>query len=363
MTDARILHFFMESKMRSSRLGVVMLIACAVMLTTNCSYYSRVMSRKSLVDGSTAYKDRKFAAAEELFRAAAARDPEGATLEGRTAQLFLARTLHQRYSASRSEKQFADQAVVEYNKVMPQVVKELTEAKTAYDANPTGSAEQKRYFSALTAVNSSASAISSLNDALERRDVAKEWQRQLAAGDQYPGTARARAIVSLGIENNSCANDITNNDKVKKTVKVDGKDVFQFSKPESPDDLAKLQKCVADGTKLFDQAYALENDVVKTASTVDIKSLNDDQLLILEESILPFESARSYRASIAVQAARLAEMEGSGNLAAAKAEADKRKAESDQLKKVAAAIKNEKDARIAAAQAAEAANANTNVAK
>jgi hypothetical protein len=345
-------NIFMESKMRSSRLGVVVLIACAVMLTTNCSYYSRVMSRKNLVDGSTAYKARKFADAEQLFRAAAARDPEGSTLEGRTAQLFLARTLHQRFSAARNETQFAEQAIVEYNKVVPQFTREFAEAKTAYDANPTGVAEQKRYFSALTAVNSSASAISSLNDALKKHDVAKEWQQTLAAGEQYPGTTRARAIVSLGLENNSCANDITNNDKVKKTVKVDGKDVFQFTKPENPEDLTKLQKCVADGTKLFDQAFGLENDVVKTAPTVDIKSLTDDQLAIFEESILPFESARSYRASIAVQAARLAEMEGSGTLAAAKAEAEKRKADSDQLKKVVSAIKGEKDARIAAAQAA-----------
>lgn len=353
--------------MRSSRLGVVMLIACAVMLTTNCNYYSRVMSRKSLVDGSTAYKARKFDVAEQYFRAAAARDPDGSTLEGRTAQLFLARTLHQRFSASREDKKFAEQAIVEYNKVIPQFVNELTDAKTAYDANPAGSAEQKRYLSALTAVNSSASAISSLNDALEKRDVTKEWQRTLAASEQYPGTARARAIVSLGLEFNTCANDVTNNDKVKKTVKVDGKDVFQFTKPENPEDLTKLQKCVAEGTKLFDQAYALENDVVKTAATVDIKSLNDDQLAILEESILPFESARSYRASIAIQAARLAEMEGGGNLAAAKAEADKRKAESDQLKKVLAAIRTEKEARVAAAQAAaEAAltgGSNANVAK
>jgi hypothetical protein len=51
-------------------------------------------------------------------------------------------------------------------------------------------------------------------------------------------------------------------------------------------------------------------------------------------------------------------MEGSANLGAAKAEADKRKADSDQLKKVVSAIKTEKDARIAAAQAAAEANAN-----
>jgi len=83
--------------MRSSRLGVLLLLTLAVLFTTNCSYFNRIMSRKNLVDGSLAYKERKFSEAEELFRKAAARDPEGTTMEGRTAQIFLARTLHSRY--------------------------------------------------------------------------------------------------------------------------------------------------------------------------------------------------------------------------------------------------------------------------
>ena len=127
--------------MRSSRLGIIVLIASAVLLTTNCTYYNRVMSRKNLVDGSTAYKDRKFEAAEELFRRAADRDPEGETLEGRTAQLFLARTLHQRFSGNRSAKEFAEKAVVEYNKAIPQVLREFAAAKQAYEGNKTNSAE------------------------------------------------------------------------------------------------------------------------------------------------------------------------------------------------------------------------------
>ena len=80
--------------MRFSRLGIIALIAMSVLFTTNCSYYNRIMSRKNLVDGSRAYKERKFQVAEDLFRKAAARDPQGETVEGRTAQLFLARTLH-----------------------------------------------------------------------------------------------------------------------------------------------------------------------------------------------------------------------------------------------------------------------------
>jgi hypothetical protein len=346
--------------MRSSRLGLLVLIAMTVLVTTNCTYYNRIMSRKNLVDGSTAYKDRRFDVAEDLFRRAAGRDPEGETLEGRTAQLFLARTLHQRYSGQRQRTEYAQQALEEYKKAIPQVLSEYSAAKAEYGSGSADNAVQKRYFSALSAVNSTASAISSLHDALGQGDARKEWQRTLMADEQYPGTARARAIVSLGLEYNTCANEITNNEAVKKTVKRDGKDVFEFVKPADAAQLTRLQQCVAEGQKLFDQAYQLEDDTVKNAATVDLKSLNDDQLAILDESILPFESARSYRASIASQAARLAEMEGNPNLAAIKAEAEKRKAESDELKKVAAAIKDEKEARIAAAQAAAEANANAN---
>ena len=60
------------------------------------------MARKALVDGSEAYKGRKFPEAEAFFRAAVARDPKGETLEGKTAQLFLARTLHSEYIGNRS---------------------------------------------------------------------------------------------------------------------------------------------------------------------------------------------------------------------------------------------------------------------
>ena len=63
--------------MRFSRLGIFVLLITAVFLTTNCSYYNRIMSRKNLVDGSVAYKERKFDEARELFQKAAERDPDG----------------------------------------------------------------------------------------------------------------------------------------------------------------------------------------------------------------------------------------------------------------------------------------------
>ena len=104
--------------MRSSRLGLLAIIALSVFLTANCSYMNRILSRKNLVEGSIAYKERKFEQAEELFRKAAARDPEGATTEGRTAQIFLARTLHSRYIGNRQERQLAEDAIQAYKKAL-----------------------------------------------------------------------------------------------------------------------------------------------------------------------------------------------------------------------------------------------------
>ena len=342
--------------MRSSRFAVLVVLACAVLFSSSCGFYSRIMARKNLVDGSIAYKDRKFQEAEDLFRRAAARDPQGETVEGRTAQLFLARTLHSRYIGNRSDKSLAQQAVEEYKKAIPQATKEYTDAKQAYDANKDGAAEQKRFYAALSGVNSTVSAIPNLLEALGDKAQAVQFQEQIASNTQLPETARTRALVSLGLEYNTCANDITDTEATKKTVKKDGKDVFQFIKPANPDDLNKLKECVAKGQQYFNQTQALETDVVKSAPSANIKAMNDDQLKIFEESIAPFDSARSYRASIAVQASRLAEMEASPDYANLKADADAKRASTEELKKVVKDIDAEKEARAAAQ--AEAANAN-----
>src|SRR3982751_4034918 len=104
--------------MRFSRLGLIALLIATVLSASSCSYYNRIIARKNLVDGSKAYKDRKFEEAEHLFRDAVARDPKGETVEGKTAQLFLARTLHSEYIGNRQNKVKADEALAEYRKAL-----------------------------------------------------------------------------------------------------------------------------------------------------------------------------------------------------------------------------------------------------
>jgi len=291
------------------------------------------MSRKNLVDGSQAYKDRKFADAEELFRKATARDPEGSTSEGRIAQVFLARTLHSQYIGNRQDVHKAEEAIEAYKKALK------------LDKN-----DQSSY-----------KAVASLLDNLQRGDEWQAWVTERANRADVAEQHRAEALTSLASRKNTCANEVTDTEKTKKTVKKDGKDVFQWVKPEDPAELETLRGCVADGLKLIDQAVALEPDAVKNAKNLDIKSLPDDQLKQNLDLFKVFESARSYKASLDAQAMRLADMEGrTADRDSLKAQADAGRERFVELSKVDKAIQDEMDARRAAEEEAANANANAN---
>lgn len=315
--------------MRTSRLGIFALITLSVLFAANCSYYNRILSRKNLVEGSIAYKERKFDLAEELFRRAAARDPNGSTVEGRTAQLFLARTLHSQYIGNRQDTAKAEEAIREYKKAL------------AVDKN-----DQSSY-----------KAIASLYENLQRPDEWQKWVTDRANDTSISPQYRAEALTSLASKQNTCANEISDTDQTKKTVKIDGKDVYQFVKPENPEDFARLQQCVTEGNRLIEQAVSLEPDAVKNVKNLNVSTMSDEDLKKNVDLIKPFESARSYRASLLLQAMRAAEMDGRiEERDRLKAEADQAKAAFQELSEVSRAIQNEIDARRAAAE--EAANAN-----
>lgn len=320
--------------MRSSRLGILVLILITVLVGANCGYYNQIIARKDLVDGSKAYKDRKFQEAENLFRAAVARDPDGKTTEGKTAQLFLARTLHSEFIGNRQKTELAQEAIKEYKKAI------------ANDNN-----DQSSY-----------KAIASLYENLGMTDDWLKWVTARSNDQSIQPQYRAEALTSLAAKQNTCANDITDTDQTKKTVTVAGKKEFQFVKPASADDFTKLTTCVDAGTKLVDQALSLETDQVKNAKNLDVKGLSDEQLKTYGDLLRVFESARSYKASLTIQAMRVAEMEGrTADRDRLKSEAEAAKQSFLELSDVVKKIQDEVDARVAAKEAAnnpEAANAN-----
>lgn len=294
------------------------------------------MSRKNLVDGSMAYKERKFEMAEELFRKAASRDPKGTTEEGKIAQVFLARTIHSRYIGDRKRLDLAEQAIAEYRKAL-----ELNKD------------DQSSY-----------KAIASLLENLQKTDEWKQWVTARSNAADIKPEYRAEALTSLAAKQNTCANEVSDTPATKKTVKKDGKDAYQFVKPASEEDFQRMKGCVEEGNRLIAQAIALETDAVKNAASVNAKTLTDDQLKSTLDSLKPFESARSYNASLKIQASRLAEMEGKNEERdRIKGEADAAKAQFTALSQVTKSLQDEIDARKAAAVEAENANkANANAA-
>lgn len=242
--------------MKFSRIGITgIIVFLSIGLLTNCAFYNRVKSRQDLVDGATAYKERKFEVARELFRDAISRDPNGETQEGRTAQVFLARTLHSEYIANRTNKEKAQEAIAEYQKVLQKDISDQSAFK----------------------------AVANLYENLGMQDEWQKWVTERANNASVPAEQRAEALVTLAARKYTCANEISDAEAVKKTVKQDGKDVYQFVKPENPADLEKLKQCAQEGLELINKAVELDQ--------------NSD-------------SAWSYKANLLGQKARIAEMEG-----------------------------------------------------
>lgn len=294
--------------MRISRVGILFLAIIVAISGAGCSVYNSVMARKNVVDGAEAFKGRKFDVAEELFRTAVNRAPEGSK-EQKTAQLFLARTLHSEFAANRAQTAKATQAIEEYKKVL------------ATDA----------------ADNSSFKAVANLYENLGQMDDWRKWVTDRANNAGVPGEQRAEAYTSLAAKENTCANDISDVEPVKKTVIKDGKAQYTFSKPANPADLETLRGCIQKGTELIDKALELDKNN---------------------------ESVWSYKTSLLVQNMRLAEMEGrTPDKDKFKAEADTAKAEFTRLAEIARKKREEEEARKKAEEAAasgQTVNTNTN---
>lgn len=272
--------------MKISRIGIFGLIILSISFGASCSVYNTVMARKNLVDGARAYNERQFPLAEELFRKAVAYDPEGETFEGRTARLFLARTLHSGYAGNRGKKELAEQAIEQYKQALGGFVRELKEKREAVSANPQNEQLRKELKAAENNVGSIVRSIGSLYQNLGQEQQWEEWSATAGNNADLPGEVRANALVGLAVKEYNCANDITDSKEVKQTVKEGEESTFKFTKPEGEEFAQKFstaKQCVEKGMGYVDKAIELDP--------------NSD-------------SAWSYKTSLLVQKSRIAEMEG-----------------------------------------------------
>lgn len=236
---------------------------------------NRVLARNQLNDGAKAYKERKFDVAEQHFRRSLELNPNDLI-----AEKFLARSLHQQFLANRTQNTAkGEQAIEIYQKMLEQ--------------NPNDEDTNR--------------AVSNLIELIKGQDALVAWLNKRAADASVAPESRAEALTSLASKQYNCANEIT--EAAKQSVTKDQKMVFVFKKPENAADFDKAKQCTTEGTRLIDQALSLNQ--------------NND-------------STWSYKASLLVQQARLAEMDGN------MAERDRFMAESDTAKAKFLALSEEK---------------------
>lgn len=310
--------------MRFSRAGIFVLLTFTVLTGAGCSFWNQIKARQNLVDGTQAYQNKNFNDAEAFFRDAVRRDPD--QLLG---QLFLARTLHSQFAADRNNMAKADEAIAEYKKIIPKYKDEVVKMKQALDANPSDEKAISNYNNTLTILNSSISAVGNLLETTQKTEEWKAWQNEVANDQGLPAGTRAAAFTLMAAKENTCANDITGVEPVRKTVKdAEGKDDYQYIKPTDNAVYEQLKGCIDRGTKLINQAMELE----KTS-----------------------DSIWSYKTSLLIQEQRLAEMDGrKEDEARLKTEAEQAKAEFTRMAEIKRKQKAEEEERKKAAE--EAAN-------
>lgn len=296
--------------MKISRAGILVLLAFTTLIGAGCG---KIIARKDLVDGAKAYKDRKFDQAEALFRNAVQQDPSQDT-----AQLFLARTLHSEYAANRTNTAKAVDAIAEYKKTIAEYKKTVAAKSSILAGNQSPCSysdydiskmpnDRRAAFQAFKTLGDSLKAVANLLDNLQKSDERLQWLNEWGEDASLPGCLRAEAYNSLAAKENTCANDITDVDPVKKTVQKEGKPVFVFTKPTKSEDYATLQGCIQRGTDLINKALELDQ--------------NSDSIW-------------SYKTSLLIQSMRLAEMDGrTDDKNRFKAEADEAKAKFSELAK------------------------------
>jgi tetratricopeptide (TPR) repeat protein len=242
-------------KMKISRVGILLLITITILSVSGCSIVNRVFARNELNDGAKAYKERKFAEAEKHFRKARDLDPDQMI-----AQRLLARSLHQQFLSNRtaaSNLAKGEEATEIYKKILEQ--------------NPNDEETNR--------------AVANLLEITKGQPAQTEWMQKRANDERVAPENRADAFTSLASKQYNCANEIT--ELTKQNVVKDNKAIYVFKKPENPEEFDKARQCTQTGTELIDKAISLDP--------------NDD-------------SAWSYKASLLVQQARIAEMENNPTL-------------------------------------------------
>jgi hypothetical protein len=274
--------------MKLSRTSIAALLFALVTATGGCTLVNRVRAKNALNEGARAYRDGRFADAEEKFRTAYELDPAQ-----KNAPLFIARAVQQQYKPGVTTPEnvaVGEKAVAAYQ----EIVKNDPGNEDAYKA------------------------IVFLYGQMKRDDKVNELLMRRASSGPTP-KAKAEALTILASKQWQCSYDVTEQKDNKTTENKPDKILIHYKKPANQADFDKAQQCTTEGLKLAEQATA-----------VDPENPN----------------AWSYKANLLREKSKLAEMAGD---ATAKADFDKKYADAlETQKRLAAADAKKKEAEEAA---------------
>jgi tetratricopeptide (TPR) repeat protein len=201
---------------------------------------------ESLMDqGICAFKDKKYPLAQEVFEKARELDPANKLL-----LVFAARAKYFQYQP--------------HDRTPANIAK----ARTIIEA----------YEKVLAGNPGDPEAVFVIVGLYEQTDP--EHLREIAANENLPREVRKSIYSKLAAKANSCANDITAQNRTE--LRHNGHTVYRYNKPRNPADLTKAKACAGDGLNFVEKAIALAPDD---------------------------EAAWSYKASLLTQMSRLGEME------------------------------------------------------
>jgi hypothetical protein len=273
--------------MKLSRTSIAVLLVALVAVSGGCTLVNRVRAKNALNEGARAYRDGRFADAEEKFRTAHDLDPTQ-----KNASIFIARAVQQQYKPGVTTPEniaVGERAVAEYDKIL----KENPGNEDAYKA------------------------IVFLYGQMKRDDKVNQLLMERAGSGPNP-KAKAEALTILASKQWQCSYDVTEQKENKTTENKPDKILIHYKKPANQADFDKAMQCTTEGLRLAEQA-----------TSIDPENPN----------------AWSYKANILREKAKLAEMAGD---AAAKDGFDKQYTEAlDTQKRLASADAKRKEAEAA----------------
>lgn len=274
--------------MKLSQPGIALLLLVAFALATGsgCSVVNKIRAKNSLNEGARAYKDGKFAEAQQKFEEALALDPEQ-----KFAPIFIARSIQQQYKPgvdTAENKAKAEEAIAAYKRVL--------------DKDPNN--------------DDAFTAVTYLYRQMRDENQENAWLMQRASLETAPKEKRSDAFTILASKQWNCSYNITDQKENKATVEKGDKVIVEYKKPQNQADFDQALTCINKGLELVKQA-------------IDLNPEN--------------ANAWSYRTNLLREMAKLSQMEGKADQKANydrqadEAEATQNRLNDEQMKKKAAA--------------------------